>query len=68
MKKIGIIAGMLLLMVTSCKQTDEQKTETMENAVIENIMTRRSIRRYKAEPVDRETMMKILECGINAPS
>lgn len=31
-------------------------------------MARRSIRKYKAEPVDRETMMKILECGINAPS
>ena len=40
----------------------------MENAVIENIMARRSIRKYKAESVDRETMMKILECGINAPS
>ena len=40
----------------------------MENAVIENIMARRSIRKYKAEPVDRETLTKILECGINAPS
>ena len=68
MKKIGIILGMFLLMATSCKQADEQTTETMENAVIENIMARRSIRKYKAEPVDRETMMKILECGINAPS
>ena len=68
MKKISIIAGMLLLMATSCRQANEQTTETMENAVIENIMARRSIRRYKAEPVDRETMMKILECGINAPS
>lgn len=68
MKKIGIIMGMLLVMATSCKQANEQKGETMENAVIENIMARRSIRKYKAEPVDRETMMKILECGINAPS
>ena len=68
MKKIGIILGMFLLMATSCKQANEQTTETMENAVIENIMARRSIRKYKAEPVDRETMMKILECGINAPS
>lgn len=39
-----------------------------ENPVIENIMSRRSIRKYKAEPVDRETMNKILECGINAPN
>lgn len=38
------------------------------NAVIETIMARRSIRSYKAEPVDRETMSRILECGINAPN
>lgn len=40
----------------------------MENKVIETIMSRRSIRKYKAEPVARETMHKILECGINAPN
>ena len=68
MKKIGIILGICLLTAVSCRQADEQKEVTMENAVIENIMARRSIRRYKAEPVDRETMAKILECGINAPS
>ena len=68
MKKICIILGMFLVMATSCKQANNQKEVTMENAVIENIMARRSIRKYKAEPVDRETMMKILECGINAPS
>lgn len=68
MKRIGIILGICLLTAVSCRQADEQKEVTMENAVIENIMARRSIRRYKAEPVDRETMMKILECGINAPS
>ena len=31
-------------------------------------MSRRSIRKYKDGPVARETMDKILECGINAPS
>ena len=68
MKRIGIILGICLLTAVSCRQADEQKEVTMENAVIENIMARRSIRKYKAEPVDRETMAKILECGINAPS
>lgn len=38
------------------------------NPVIENIMARRSIRKYKAEPVSRETMDTILMCGINAPN
>ena len=68
MKKIGIILGICLLTALSCKQASEQNEANMENAVIENIMARRSIRKYKAEPVDRETMTKILECGINAPS
>ena len=39
-----------------------------QNAVIENIMSRRSIRQYKEGPVARETMATILECGINAPN
>ena len=38
------------------------------NPVIENIMARRSIRKYKAEPVSRATMDTILMCGINAPN
>lgn len=38
------------------------------NAVIENIMARRSIRKYKPQTVSRDTMKVILECGINAPN
>ena len=37
-------------------------------AIVDNIMTRRSIRDYKDEPVNREQMAKVLECGIYAPS
>ena len=39
-----------------------------KNQVIETIMARRSIRKYKPGTVDRETMKRILECGINAPN
>lgn len=39
-----------------------------KNEVIENMMTRRSIRNYKEGAVARETMDEILNCGINAPS
>ena len=39
-----------------------------EQAVVETIMTRRSVRDYKAEPVAREQMQTIIECGIYAPS
>ena len=42
--------------------------EEGKNAVIENIMARRSIRKYKNEVVSREVLDQIMECGINAPN
>ena len=36
--------------------------------VIETIMARRSIRKYKDQPVEREKLETIVQCGINAPS
>ena len=39
-----------------------------KNEVIENIMARRSIRKYQDKPVSRDTLNKIMECGINAPN
>ncbi len=51
---------------------EENTTDTTvvaeNNAVIENIMARRSIRKYKDQTVSRETMDTILKCGINAPN
>ncbi len=55
----------------SCNQQQPAQTQTdmkYKNEVIENIMTRRSIRNYKEGAVARETMDEILNCGINAPS
>lgn len=74
MKSINLIISLLgLAALISCSQPESTSNETnkdmkAENQVIENIMTRRSIRKYKDGPVARETMDKILECGINAPS
>lgn len=39
-----------------------------ENPVVSTIMARRSIRKYKPQPVEREKMDLILQCGINAPN
>ena len=36
--------------------------------VINNIMGRRSVRAYKDQPVEREKLLQVAECGINAPS
>lgn len=71
MKTLNILlACMAIAAMTACNQTSKNETASSEygNAVIENIMTRRSIRQYKDGPVDRETMQTIMECGINAPS
>ena len=38
------------------------------NAVIENIMTRRSVRKYKNASVPDELIMQVMECGKYAPS
>jgi nitroreductase len=65
-----LLAGIGLVAAISCSQNrqTEQTSSEYENAVVENIMTRRSIRQYKEGPVARETMQTIMECGINAPS
>jgi nitroreductase len=65
MKAISILlAGLSLILATSCNQPAQEDT----NAVIDNIMTRRSIRKYKTMPVGRDTLNMIMECGINAPN
>ncbi len=56
------------------KECPEQKcsvgkcAEEKSNAVVDNIMSRRSIRKYKSQPVDREVLKQIMLCGINAPN
>ncbi len=69
MKTLNIFLACIgIVTAVSCCQQPAASSEGCENAVIENIMARRSIRKYKEGPVARETMEKILECGINAPS
>jgi nitroreductase len=61
-----IIACVSILLAASCTQAPQQTDA--QNAVIETIMARRSIRNYKQVPVGRDTLNTILECGINAPN
>ena len=63
-----ILACLCFFTAVSCNQPAGQAENQTKNEVIENIMARRSIRRYKAEPVDRETLTEIMKCGINAPN
>lgn len=71
MKKTFVTLGILGCMLAGC-QNKQQETATMdskqENQVVNTIMARRSIRKYKPQPVEREKMDLILKCGINAPN
>ena len=64
---LGIVCGVSLFSCT-CPVQQEAKAEEGKNAVIETIMTRRSVRKYQPQAVNRDTMQIILECGINAPN
>ena len=74
MKLKKMLVGCLCLMaMVSCGEgnqnvKEEATAEEGKNAVIENIMARRSIRKYKNEVVPREVLNQIMECGINAPN
>ena len=49
--------------------TDSVVAESpLDNAVVRAIMDRRSVRKYKPEPVPKEMLDVILHCGINAPN
>ena len=67
MKTMNILlAAVCIMMAAACNQN--QNGKEMKNEAIENMMARRSIRAYKETPVGRDTLMKIMECAINAPS
>lgn len=54
---------------TECtKKECMEKSECKSAAVIDNMMSRRSIRNYKQQAVPREVLNRIMECGINAPN
>lgn len=48
------------------QQVEDSANES--NDVVAAIMARRSIRKYKEQPVEREKMEVILDCGIHAPN
>ena len=60
------------MIITTSSQLADKKNDTKadekNNATIESIMTRRSIRKYKDIPVSRDILNTIMECGIYAPN
>ncbi len=48
--------------------TEQQVAEEQGNKVVDCLLSRRSIRKYKPEQITAEELKTILNCGINAPS
>lgn len=67
-KVIYSMLGAGLLCLSSCggqmqtEQTPSVDKSSAKNQVIETIMTRRSVRKYLPQPVNRDTMQMILDC------
>lgn len=71
--KHTLLGASLLLLCFGCntqaqKESESTSADSKENAVIETILSRRSIRKYQPQAVNRDTMQIILDCGINAPN
>lgn len=62
------VFGVATFVSCTAPTQQEAKADEGKNVVIENIMTRRSVRKYQPQALNRDTMQIILECGINAPN
>lgn len=74
MKKLLLsILAIASICLASCSgpEANNNNNETTINPsdmVVENIMARRSIRKYKTDTLPQDILDKIIECGINAPN
>lgn len=64
MKKILIFAVMASMMLSCTKTSDN----TMNNSVVENIMTRTSIRQFTSQLVSEAQIDTLLRCAMAAPT
>lgn len=56
------------MMLAGCTSTPTETTTDAVSAVSELMLSRRSIRQYKDEPISREMLDEILNLGLNAPN
>lgn len=67
----SVLSGLLIATLVSCGDCNAPVAKNESNGgniVVENIMARRSIRKYKPQTISRDTLKIIMECGINAPN
>ena len=72
MKKIIVTLMTVAAMagLQSCDTPTKQNSDckSVSEVVVSNIMARRSIRKYTDKQIPRDTLDKIIECGLNAPN
>jgi nitroreductase len=66
----ALLGAVCVCSLVGCTAPAQQENKAAEgkNAVIETIMSRRSVRKYQPQAVNRDTMQMIVDCGINAPN
>ena len=40
----------------------------MQNEAMQNLLTRRAVRRYKSDPIPADVLDRVIEAGLYAPS
>ena len=68
MNKLALLIAISSICFGCGQNAPKNQKADMNNPVIETIMARRSIRHYTDQPVARELLQKIAECGVNAPN
>lgn len=71
-----MLSACVLFPLVACGGGNQSNVQTEQalvatdsvNQVVETILARRSVRKYKPQPVEREKMQTIVECGVNAPN
>lgn len=66
--KTILAAALAALAMTSCSKSDNSTAGNNATAVLDNIMTRTSVRQFTSEPVAADTLETIVKAGMAAPT
>ena len=67
MKNSVLIIAFISIMATSCCNNRPQEDFIRTQDAIENIMSRKSVRKYLPKPVEEEKVQILLKAGMAAP-
>ena len=68
MKKLGIIALAAIMMGCSAKSDEKMQNSNKQQMVIENILTRVSVRQFTGETISNEQIQTLLHAAMAAPT